>query len=1134
MLTAESVRRAIRREVESKIYTRGDEYFRHGYVKKWLAEKNDDGDSVVITGDIRGSEMYDVFLEFNIARETFDEISCSCPYYDNCKHAVSLALAYAESLKKEAQAKSMEPKNEETILREALRNLGISADAVPNDVIEKLLEYKKPELRQGILVSVPDTVKPQKEKKLKVFDPNDYYVQLNTYGGYAPSFFNKSNPYQTASLVKILGRDDITSAQRELLEYIKGKNFGHYLSPPPDVEKMFPLLAESGFPICKNYSYDKKRLKIELSPEKLKAEIVHEARELYGDESKVKYNFYFRMAEEYWKGRESWHDKPFLVKDNCVVRENKDILEFHRLTPLLAAIISRVHPHFYHNNGKTFYQTELMGDEISNFDKLAYDAGQFFSLSSVPSLRAQKVETEPTPAIQVDFNNDEQTLRVVPVFDYGIYQSDISENIFISHRAGGNVPTRRPPYEHPGSHIITVENDVIRYCRVEEEKEIEWYQELALRAEEFGFTKTLKCSKKKANPVAEYLRDFWPKLLVYANECGYPIIFTKDELAHETAVFRADFSADMDADNDWLYFDLNCYCGDERVTLKKLFDFMERKESFWRKDDGTLVEISNPKELERLIRLLKSFHEREEGGYEGRMHHAAELEYVMTSSEHYNSVRAKGLEQFLRRMQKGKPIKKVHMPEKLLKILRPYQKDGIEWLYFLRSYRFAGILADDMGLGKTLQALVVLDKEKIAGKPSLVVCPKTLLYNWKLEAEKFFPKMNVLVYDGNPNEREEMQKKAKDCDLVVASYGTVRRDENFFSNAKTKFNYAVLDEAQFIKNHATKNAQIVKKINADYRLALTGTPMENSVSELWSIYDFLMPGFLGNYEHFSKHFHKPIMDAGDRSALEHLRRKVESFMLRRTKAEVLKDLPPKIEQMSQCHLSESQNILYQQILAKVRGEIFETVKEKGFKNAQIHILAGLTKLRQACNHPALLTKDKNFHEYESAKLDMCMELVEEIAEGGRKVLIFSQFTGMLDIVSSILKERNISHAYLSGKTKDRQSLVKKFNEDSSITVFLISLKAGGTGLNLTSADTVIVFDPWWNPSVENQAIDRAHRIGQTKTVNVYRLLTSGTIEEKIQALKQKKQRLFDALVGESGDMFKKLTWEDVRELFAGE
>lgn len=295
-----------------------------------------------------------------------------------------------------------------------------------------------------------------------------------------------------------------------------------------------------------------------------------------------------------------------------------------------------------------------------------------------------------------------------------------------------------------------------------------------------------------------------------------------------------------------------------------------------------------------------------------------------------------------------------------------------------------------------------------------------------------------------------------------------------------------------------------------------------------------MPGFLGSYDYFAKQFHKPIMEAGDRQALEHLRRKVQHFMLRRTKAEVLQELPPKIEQLSQCHLSGEQNILYQQILAKVRGNVFAAVKQKGFASAQIHILASLTKLRQACNHPALLTKDKNFRKYQSAKLDMSLELVDEVVSSKRKVLIFSQFTQMLDIVAAALQDKTIPYVYLSGKTQKRQRLIDAFTSDSAIPVFLISLKAGGTGLNLTAADTVIIFDPWWNPSVENQAIDRTHRIGQTKTVNVYRLLTVGTIEEKIQGLKQKKQQLFDAMIGQSGDIFKKLIWDDVRELFADE
>ncbi|MCK5358170.1 MAG: DEAD/DEAH box helicase, partial [Elusimicrobiales bacterium] len=374
-------------------------------------------------------------------------------------------------------------------------------------------------------------------------------------------------------------------------------------------------------------------------------------------------------------------------------------------------------------------------------------------------------------------------------------------------------------------------------------------------------------------------------------------------------------------------------------------------------------------------------------------------------------------------------------------------------------------------------------------------------------------------------------KNAKQYDLIITGYATMQKDCEVYNKQKIKFNYCVLDEAQFIKNHTTKNAQIVKKINADYRLALTGTPLENSVSEIWSIFDFLMPGFLGSFNAFNKKFYNPIMKHSDALALKNLRKKIECFMLRRVKSKVLKELPPKIEQVSRCHLGKEQNILYQEILANVKSNIFETVQEKGFNKSRIHILAGLTKLRQVCNHPVLLLKDKDYAKYESAKLNMFLELINEIVSSKRKALVFSQFTGMLDILAKELDKNNISYSYLSGKTRKRQELITDFNENNRKQIFLISLKAGGTGLNLTSASNVIIFDPWWNPSVENQAIDRTHRIGQKKSVNVYRLITEGTIEERIVKLQEKKKFLFDNLVGESKDLFVKLTWDDIKELF---
>lgn len=1155
MISPEILRQNLKKATTQTIYARGLDYFRRGKVREWNADEDIENWVVTVEGKVKGSEMYEVVVSLDPMDGACFDLSCTCPYGEDCKHAVALGLAYADSLEQKiSNIASAAPhkkvriisshaitpnfsgveNEEESRMREALKSLGIAAESVPAHLIEQLVSYQQNN-KQPASEIIP-LGSAHTHPLSPPFNAEDYFFTLNLYQQYTPRVHQKDNPYQEANITKILARDDITPAQRELLQYIKDGKFAQYQSPPPDPAKLFPLLIKSRFKVYSSYhSYNDRPLVIDIHPVALKAEIIYEPAPMYADTAKVRHDFFLRMPEEYWKNQDLWHENEISVHGDAIIRQLEYRIEFHQLTPPLARIIGRVKPFFDYDSPARkpkYHQARLTGDEVMQFDEIAADASRLLNLTApLPEFKFENSEIKPVSAFMVDFDNDKQTLHIAPTIDYGNYQQDISESVYESRRTGRTTMQRRPPYEHPDAYIITVKEGVIRCAKADTKKEITFYKELIPKTEVFGFTKTLKCQKRGPKPLNEYFRTAWPALSKFAREKKYPIIFAKDALPLEQSSFHADFAADINVENNWLYFDVACYCADEKVTLEKLLAYLASGQPFWRKDDGTLVEISNREELERLARLLESFHARESGGFEGQLHHASELEYVMTSSPHYNAERAKSFSQFLDRVRSGKPVKSVRLPKKLEKILRPYQKSGIEWLYFLRSHRFAGVLADDMGLGKTIQTLAMIDLEKIKGKPSLVVCPKSLLYNWELEAGKFFPELRVFIYEGSPAERHTLRRNIKKYDLIVVGYGTLKKDVEFFATPKMKFNYAVLDEAQFIKNHATKNAQAVKRLNTDYRLALTGTPLENNVSELWSMYDFLMPGFLGNYERFSKHFHKPIMDYGNTEALIHLRHKVGSFMLRRTKGEVLAELPPKIEQASQCHLSPAQNILYQQILASVRGEVFAAVDKKGFKSAQIHILAGLMKLRQACNHPALLTKEKDWRQYESAKLDMCLELVEEIIEGKRKVLIFSQFTKMLDIVSAALKERGVAHLYLSGKTNNRQKLVKTFNTNPAIPVFLISLKAGGTGLNLTAADTVIVFDPWWNPSVENQAIDRAHRIGQTKTVNVYRLLTSGTIEEKIQALKQKKQQLFDAMVGVSGDMFKKLTWDDVRELF---
>ncbi|MDO8512619.1 MAG: DEAD/DEAH box helicase [bacterium] len=1129
LLSPDIINRSAKKYFDYAIFRRGEDYFQRGRVKNIDFEISEDDKTVLVTAKVRGSRSYESSVTFNAESGEILDATCTCPYDDACKHCVATALAFAEKT-----AITKVSGVNEVIVKTALKNMGISVEKMPADLLNRILDYQEETQKQPRLFAVPKKVLMPKIPKPP--QPKKFFIKLSHYPYYAPSLYNEDNPHQPASLKRTLDLPQITTAQCELLLLIQEGNFQQYSSAQPDYGKLLPLLAKAEFPVYRENIYtEDTQLDIVIDPSPLQATLKHYSVRQQIDKTKVRHDFYLEMPAKYWKTDESFYGNPFLANNDCAIRDTGTTLELHRLSPLLAKLIARARRDYYSESSKItppVCTAELTGDEVAQYEQLTADVQQFLKLSApLPPLSVHVEKNTPRPVFLAHFNNAEQEINVAPAIDYGFYQQDISKDIYLSRRKYDSGLKRVAPWEHPGTHIVDVKDNIIHVAEINADLEINLFSEIMKKNTELGFSEKLRCKKIGTKPLENYLRDGWPKVLAYANEKGYGIIFTQDTLPTEEEIFRADFASQINADNDWLYFDLKCYCGEEKVTLEKLLEFLNSGQKYWKKDDGTLVNVANREELERLARLLESFHAKENGGFEGRLHHAAELEYVMTSSPHYNAVREESFNSFIQQLHRGKPVKKVRLSNNLNAILRPYQKEGIEWLYFLRSFRFAGILADDMGLGKTLQTLVVIDREKISGTPSLVICPKTLLYNWQAEAKKFFPSLKTLVYDGTPTERKEKIKLIKNNDLVITGYATIKRDFDEINREKIRFNYAILDEAQFIKNHATKSAQVVKKIDAGYRLALTGTPLENSVSEIWSIYDFLMPGFLGNYKNFAENFHRPIMDHGDREALEHLRKKVEKFMLRRTKTEVLKELPPKIEQETQCHLSDAQNILYQQILSQVRNDIFKTVKTKGFNNAQIHILAGLTKLRQVCNHPALLIKEKDFRKYESAKLEMCLELVNEVVEGKRKLLIFSQFTKMLDIISASLKDTNTPHLYLSGKTKDRQTLVDRFNNDPAFPVFLISLKAGGVGLNLTSADTVIIFDPWWNPSVENQAIDRTHRIGQTKTVNVYRLLTSGTIEEKIQALKQKKQRLFNAMVSQSGDTFKKLTWNDVKQLF---
>jgi len=472
---------------------------------------------------------------------------------------------------------------------------------------------------------------------------------------------------------------------------------------------------------------------------------------------------------------------------------------------------------------------------------------------------------------------------------------------------------------------------------------------------------------------------------------------------------------------------------------------------------------------------------------------------------------------------------KVRKPRALKADLRDYQRQGLNWLQLLREAGFGAVLADDMGLGKTVQALAHILVEKGAGRmaaPCLIVAPTSVLYNWEAEAKKFAPSLSVHVSHGSG--RTAHFEDFPNYDLIVTSYPLLARDGEEL--LKHRFHFLILDEAQFIRNHKTIAARIVRLFDAHQRIALTGTPLENNLDELWSLFSFVMPGLLGTHGVFRKYFRWPIEKTANPTVRRVLARRIAPFVLRRTKDEVVRELPPKTEMVQRVELTQKQKELYETVRAASEDRVREVVKHKGLARSHIIVLDALLKMRQVCCHPQLLKLAAARELHESAKLEALDEMLHEMVPEGRRILLFSQFTSMLKLIETLLKERGVDFVKITGNTKDRKTPVADF-QAGKVPVFLISLKAGGTGLNLTAADTVIHFDPWWNPAAESQATDRAYRIGQDKPVFVYKFIASGTVEETILEMQERKKGLIEGLLGDQKEALAKWGEADLDNLF---
>ncbi|RVU01323.1 DEAD/DEAH box helicase [Mucilaginibacter limnophilus] len=471
----------------------------------------------------------------------------------------------------------------------------------------------------------------------------------------------------------------------------------------------------------------------------------------------------------------------------------------------------------------------------------------------------------------------------------------------------------------------------------------------------------------------------------------------------------------------------------------------------------------------------------------------------------------------------------VPMPEYFAGMLRPYQKAGYNWFHFLKSYHFGGCLADDMGLGKTIQTLALLQKHKEdteaeGGKAtSLLIMPTSLIYNWLNEAKKFAPTLRLMVHTGTF--RYKSPEVFKNYDVIVTTYGISRIDIELFKSYF--FDYVILDESQNIKNPSSKSYQAVKQLKSRFKLILSGTPVENSVNDLWTQMSFINPGLLGSQQFFLNEFVTPIEKKKDEEKARRLQALIKPFVMRRTKEQVATELPPKTENLFYCQMSEEQGEVYEKVKSEYRNELLKSIEDGSYAKKQIQVLQGLVKLRQIANHPLMIDEE---YEGDSGKFENVVHTLSNVLDGGHKVLVFSQFVKQLGIYREHFEKEGIPYVYLDGATQNRGDVVKRFQEDEKTRVFLISIKAGGVGLNLTQADYVFILDPWWNPAVEQQAIDRTHRIGQTKNVFIYKFITKDTVEEKILALQQRKLSVARSLITTEESFIKSLSAEDIKEI----
>lgn len=1069
-------------------FDRGMRYFNTGKVLEVISS----ADSDKLVGVVRGSKEEPYYAHITIAKKGQKVVfngQCSCPMERNCKHVVASLLRYLNDNSQRPKAQS------------APRSPVKENESISPKVVKWLKSLSASE-------ALPSTLINSKPKEvLYLLNKNDTNGEYNVLE-------------VTAVLAKYLQNGKLSITGKNIHSIYKQSDDYHFLTSE---DKAISSMLKN----CKSYAKDEMNLNNDNGVELLERMIA--------------------TGRCYYATTKT---SPItLAEPACVDLRWQEVGDGYKAFPFAGDVEARLFfvegfPWAYDGNKQCFSKVLYDGDitifnaclkspvisplEVEQVNEALGKQKTKLPLPAIQVPKMTKVEVEPTAHLEVIYHYRQHRKTVYLMLDF------IYNNTAIDWQSQKSVVfdmDEQSPVMMP-RHVASEENYLAKLAK-------------------FGFEfvknyQTNETDIKKSVLAEDFIKNTYLKL----KEAGFAVHFDESFPVEDVAETIDAWYANVDkekSDNHWFDLELGVKIGREKINLlpilKDLIQTMPGDKQAFLSDtanisysmpDGRILILPGER-IKKILGVIIDLFDKEHVVDDDLRLSSAELTRLNDIDEALEGQRVEQLDNVSARnlAEKLKDFTKIvqcKVPKNINATLRPYQVEGVSWLQFLREYQFGGILADDMGLGKTLQAITHICLEKQVNrltKPCLVISPTSVLSNWELELKKFAPHLSVLTLHGDS--RRRYFGSITEHDVILTTYPLLVRDKEVF--LAEQFHMAILDEAQVIKNSKTKAAKIACQLKANNKICLTGTPLENHLGELWSIFNYVMPGLLSSLPKFTKFYRSPIEKHNDQEKKSLLLKRIAPFIIRRTKQEVAQELPPKTEIVQAIDLDETESDLYETVRLAMHAKISKEISTKGFAKSQIVILDALLKLRQICCDARLLKLDAaKSYEGPSSKLRWLEESLPEMIEEGRRIIIFSQFTQMLSLIEDVVKRLNIDFSKITGSTKDRMTPVQQFQNGDN-PLFLISLKAGGTGLNLTAADTVIHYDPWWNPAVEAQATDRVHRIGQDKPVFVYKLIAQNSVEEKILAMQEKKAKILEAVLATDSTKKTKLTNKDVESLF---